>query len=108
MIEHIRYNREESDTIFTETLDYLDNLNTRDGRFEYADYVSLHNMITALYDGFSYVDEIIGEKQAEIDRLTAENEALKEKMNAMECDLYNAEMNLSRMTQEFVLKGESK
>lgn len=53
------FDREKSDAIFTETLDYLDNLNTRDGRFEYADYVTLHNCVTALYDSFSHVDEII-------------------------------------------------
>ena len=54
-----KFDREKSDAIFTSTLDYLDNLNTRDGKFEYSDYVTLHDGITALYDSFSYVDEII-------------------------------------------------
>lgn len=50
--------REKSDALFTDTLDLLDMLNTRDGRFEYTDYVSLHNNITALYDSFSEVEEV--------------------------------------------------
>ena len=54
-----KFDREKSDAIFTSTLDYLDNLNTRDGKFNYPDYVTLHDGITALYDSFSYVDEII-------------------------------------------------
>lgn len=46
------FDRKKSDALFTDTLDLLDILNTRDGRFEYADYVALHNNITALYDSF--------------------------------------------------------
>lgn len=54
-----KFDREKSDFIFTETLEDIDNLNTRDGKFEYSDYITLHNDITALYDSFSHVDEII-------------------------------------------------
>jgi len=61
------FDRGKSDALFTDTLDLLDTLNTRDGRFEYADYVSLHNNITALYDSFSEVDELM-----EMDKAKAE------------------------------------
>ena len=85
------FDREKSDAIFTSTLDDLDNLNTRDGKFEYSDYVTLHNDITALYDSFSYVDEIIQllesratkaesenkELRAELDKINAANVALR-------------------------------
>lgn len=40
MIE--KFDRGESDAIFTSTLDDLDNLNTRDGKFEYAEQISIH------------------------------------------------------------------
>lgn len=86
-----KFDRGESDAIFTSTLDDLDNLNTRDGKFEYSDYVTLHNDITALYDSFSYVDEIIQllesratkaesenkELRAELDKINAANVALR-------------------------------
>ena len=53
------FDREKSDAIFTSTLDDLDNLNTRDGKFEYSDYVTLHNDITALeeikIEGFKFI-----------------------------------------------------
>jgi len=51
------FEREKSDAIFMETLDLLDALNSRDGRFEYADYSALYDSITALYDSFMDVDE---------------------------------------------------
>lgn len=54
-----KFNRVKSDDIFTELLNDLDNLNIRDGKFDYSDYVTLHNDISALYDSFSHVDEII-------------------------------------------------
>ncbi|MDR1630074.1 MAG: hypothetical protein LBS36_07685 [Oscillospiraceae bacterium] len=53
------FNRENSDNLFQMALDDIDNLNSRDGRFEYSDYVTLHNDVTGLYDSFSFVDEII-------------------------------------------------
>lgn len=57
------FDRKKSDALFMETLDILDMLNTRDGRFEYADYVTLHNNITALYDSFADVDGALQETQ---------------------------------------------
>lgn len=64
--EAVRFDREESDAIFMETLNDIDNLNNRDGRFAYADYVTLHNDISALYDSFSYVDELINSLQSQL------------------------------------------
>jgi hypothetical protein len=84
------FDRDKSDVIFTETLDLLDALNTRDGRFDYADYVALHNNISALYDSFMDVDDAIDriaayegigmepdEIQARIDEIKNEIEELK-------------------------------
>ncbi len=51
------FDRKKSDALFSDTLDILDALNTRDGCFNYCDYVTLHNNLTALYDSFSCVDE---------------------------------------------------
>ena len=76
--EIVKFDREKSDAIFTETLNDLDTLNTRDGSFEYADYVALHNDVTALYDSFSYVDELI-------ESLTAQLAALREKAERVLC-----------------------
>ena len=54
--EVVKFDREISDALFVDALSDLDNLNTRDGRFEYSDYVTLHNDITGLYDSFSGID----------------------------------------------------
>ena len=79
------FDREKSDAIFTSTLDDLDNLNTRDGKFEYSDYVTLHNDITALYDSFSYVDEIIQLLESRATKAESENKELR-----AELDIINA------------------
>ena len=71
------FDREKSDAIFISTLDDLDNLNTRGGKFEYSDYVTLHNDITALYDSFSYVDEIIQLLESRATKAESENKELR-------------------------------
>ena len=63
------FNREQSDAIFTQSLDYIDVLNARDNSFEYTDLVTLHNDITALYDSFMDVDNIIESQQSRITEL---------------------------------------
>lgn len=80
-----KFDRGGSDAIFTSTLDDLDNLNTRDGKFEYSDYVTLHNDITALYDSFSYVDEIIQLLESRATKAESENKELR-----AELDIINA------------------
>lgn len=52
------FNRELSDELFNQTLDELNDINQKGGKFDYSDYVRLHNNITRLYDSFSEVDEL--------------------------------------------------
>jgi len=59
-----RFDREESDRLFIQTHDYLNEINAN-GKLEYSDYCNLHDGITRLYDSFSFVDEIIAELQAQ-------------------------------------------
>ena len=62
--ETVKFDREKSDWIFTETLNDLDNLNIRDGRFEYAEYV--------VRRGFKAFGTA-GERSREVSRLTYKN-----------------------------------
>ena len=71
------FDREESDAIFTSTLDDLDNLNTRDGKFEYSDYVTLHKDVTTLYESFACVDEIIQLLASRATKAESENKQLR-------------------------------
>ena len=71
------FDREESDAIFTSTLDDLDNLNTRDGKFEYSDYVTLHNDVTTLHESFACVDEIIQLLASRATKAESENKQLR-------------------------------
>lgn len=80
-----KFDRGESDAIFTSTLDDLDNLNTRDGKFEYSDYVTLHNDVTTLYDSFACVDEIIQLLESRATKAESENKELR-----AELDIINA------------------
>ena len=52
------FDRELSDELFNQTLDELNDINQNGGKFDYSDYVRLHNNITRLYDSFSEVDEL--------------------------------------------------
>ena len=80
-----KFDREKSDFIFTETLEDIDNLNTRDGKFEYSDYVTLHNDVTTLYDSFACVDEIIQLLESRATKAESENKELR-----TELDIINA------------------
>lgn len=72
-----KFDREKSDFIFTETLEDIDNLNTRDGKFEYSDYVTLHNDVTTLYDSFACVDEIMQLLTSRTTKAESENKQLR-------------------------------
>ena len=93
--EAVRFDREESDAIFMETLNDLDNLNNRDGRFAYADYVTLHNDISALYDSFSYVDELINSLQSQL------AEAQRREQAAVKC-IYDIETYLQLGSAKYI------
>ena len=77
------FDREKSDALFTDTLDFLDVLNTRDGRFEYADYVAMHNNITALYDSFSEVEDLIKSNERLAISMCAGARAIETNINRM-------------------------
>jgi hypothetical protein len=102
------FDREKSDAIFTSTLDDLDNLNTRDGKFEYSDYVTLHNDVTALYDSFSYVDEIIQLLASRATKAESENKDLRAELDtinaanvALHGALEQAEARLKEAVRDF-------
>jgi len=61
----LKFDPEKNDALYIGVLNYLDNLNERDGQFRYEDYYKLHELITNLYDNFSYVEEIIESLQAQ-------------------------------------------
>jgi len=50
------FNREISNQLLEDTLDYLNKIN-EEGEIHWVYYSTLHNMICALYDSFSEVDE---------------------------------------------------